>query len=279
VVTGSSFIEGTTISDSQLMTTVLARSQMEVVANLGHNAYGPQQQLIVLKRYGLPLQPRTVIWMFTDLTDLRQATVYYHYQKDVPTGFWQAFFARSFSRQAFRMVRPVVEYAVRTVVGLFTMGRSPEGAGLAGFVKDSKGRRHNMYFQLAARPLNGEDLFALELTRNALEEAYRICTRRGIRMLVVFIPEKFRVYRDIAQFPADSVTRKWILNDMPKRLENTVASISPEIGYLDLTPALVEAATRGVFSYYTDDNHWSPEGEQIAAQAISRYLSETGSHR
>jgi hypothetical protein len=50
------------------------------------------------------------------------------------------------------------------------------------------------------------------------------------------------------------------------------------IGYLDLTPMLVAAAKRGVISYYTDDSHWSPEGHQIAAEAIGQYLSETDSH-
>ena len=276
-VTGSSFVEATTISDAQLMTTLLAQRQRVVVANLGHNAYGPQQQLIVLKRYGLPLQPRTVVWMFADFTDLRQATVFdglTHYPRD----YWHAFFQRSFTRKVFRTLRSVVLYAAEVAKGIFAKGHTPKSVSLAGVVTDSKGRRRTMYFHYAAQPLSGDDFRGLALTKKALEEAHRLCVLRGTRLLVVFVPEKFRVYHAVAQFPQNSETRKWILNDMPQRLGSMVASISPGIGYLDLTPMLVEAAKRGVISYYTDDSHWSPEGHQIAAEAIGQYLSETDSH-
>jgi hypothetical protein len=45
------------------------------VVNLGRGAYGPQQELIVLKRYGLAYRPRVVIWQLfegNDLADARQ---------------------------------------------------------------------------------------------------------------------------------------------------------------------------------------------------------------
>jgi hypothetical protein len=143
-VTGSSFVEATTISDAQLMTTLLAQRQRVVVANLGHNAYGPQQQLIVLKRYGLPLQPRTVVWMFADFTDLRQATLFddlTHYPRD----YWHAFFQRSFARKVFRTLRSVVLYAAEVAKGIFAKGHTPKSVSLAGVVTDSKGRRRTMY--------------------------------------------------------------------------------------------------------------------------------------
>ena len=34
------------------------------VANLGISGYGPEQELVVLKRYALDLQPKTIVWVF-----------------------------------------------------------------------------------------------------------------------------------------------------------------------------------------------------------------------
>ena len=52
-----------------------------------------------------------------------------------------------------------------------------------------------------------------------------------------------------------------------------VRSISPDIGFLDLTPYLQDGVKQGVLPYYPDDSHWSEEGHRIAAQAIHEYLS------
>jgi len=76
VVIGDSFVEGLTVSDAQLVTSLLAHLQGKVVANLGQSTYGPQQELIVLKRYGLPLRPRTVVWMFFEGNDLADVITY-----------------------------------------------------------------------------------------------------------------------------------------------------------------------------------------------------------
>src|SRR5205807_430492 len=40
------------------------------VANLGQYDYGPVEELAVLRRYGLPLRPRIVVWMFFEGNDL-----------------------------------------------------------------------------------------------------------------------------------------------------------------------------------------------------------------
>ena len=64
---------------------------------------------------------------------------------------------------------------------------------------------------------------------------------------------------------------------MPERLESALHSISPGIGYLDLTPYLVEAAKTEEFPYYRDVEHWTAEGHKIAAKAINDHLLSTGS--
>jgi hypothetical protein len=75
-------------------------------------------------------------------------------------------------------------------------------------------------------------------------------------------------------FPAKSECRNWVLTDLPERLREAVGPLSAEVGYRDLTPDLVSAFKKGDFPYFTDDDHWSPSGNRIAAEAINRYLKE-----
>lgn len=263
VVVGASFVEAMPVSSDALMTTLLARQTGTVVANLGQQDFSPTQDLIVLQRYGLPLRPRTVIWMFTDFNDLRQA-LYYRYAAPDPPGFWPAFFRRSFTRFAYRQLQPYLKSAPKG-----------DGASRSGVVRNAQGNMIRIYFLHPLLPLSAESLSALEDTRAVLANAYALGAAQGARLLVVFVPEPFRVFQPFASFPVNSECRQWILNDEPQRLEAAVRSISPAIGYLDLTPVLREAVGKGIVPYFTDDNHWSPVGHQIAARAIAEYLTHT----
>jgi SGNH hydrolase-like domain, acetyltransferase AlgX len=93
----------------------------------------------------------------------------------------------------------------------------------------------------------------------------------------LFVPTEFRVLHDLCQFADNSECRNWALPDMPERLQRALQAISPQIGYLDLTPYLVEAARTAEFPYYRDDEHWTPAGHKVAAETMSHYLKMAGS--
>jgi hypothetical protein len=103
---------------------------------------------------------------------------------------------------------------------------------------------------------------------DVLREAYAVTHREGIAFIVAFIPLGFRVYRDVVQC-TESQCAESDLNDLPKRLGRAVAEISKTIHYIDLTPSLAAAARRGRLVYLPDDTHWSPEGHQVAAEALA----------
>ena len=274
VVTGSSFVEEMMIPDGQLLTTILAQLQNAVVANLGGSGYGPQQQLVALKRYGLPLEPRTVVWAFADFTDLRQALVVYYSQAHGQSSYFRTFFQRSFTRSAYITLRNVAQKTIADLKDICDSAQRSTASRRYGIIQNSSGGVVKMYFLHPAHSFNGEDALALEEARRVLADAYRRCIAQGARLVIVFIPTQYRVFHTFARFPEESECRKWVLDDMPDRLGRTVESISSKIGYLDLTPTLVDAVEHGTIPYLTDDNHWSPEGHRIAAQAISKYLSE-----
>jgi hypothetical protein len=136
----------------------------------------------------------------------------------------------------------------------------------------SSGYNVSMYFLSRAGPLTAKDLSAIDETAHILAEANKLSREQGARLVFVFAPDKFRVFHEFCSFPEASECRNWAVNDLPERLRKAVASIAPDIGYVDLTPNLVDAVKRGEVPYYPDDAHWSPEGHKIAADAINNYF-------
>jgi hypothetical protein len=264
-VIGDSFVEETTVSTAQLMTTRLAHFDNRVVANLGQYGYGPLEELAVLKRYALPLHPRTVLWMFYEGNDLKDVIHYRNVtaRTHKPPSYWTRFRERSFTSNAlaqvyFRM-RPVFR---------------PSGIKHSGVMQTSDGNKFTVYFLYSSPPFSDEQLGALDETTRTIAMASKLCEAQGVRLIFVFIPTKFRVYHTFCQFPPVSDCSKWVLNDLPDRLMKAVETISRGVGYLDLTPNLVNAIGTGTSPYYSDDDHWTPEGQEIAAEAINNYLNK-----
>jgi hypothetical protein len=260
VALGDSCVEATPVPDAQLMTTLLANSGGKAVANLGHNGYGPQQELAVLRRYGLPLRPRTVIWVFSEGTDIGDAQQYGRLTRR-ESNFWLAFLDRCFTKNALERLR--------------IAGKQPAAQG-RGVLHNANGMS-NTYFTFAdvfsAEPLPKTMFPGLDETVRSLRAAANLCADRGCRAILVYAPDKYRVFHDFCTFPPEFQWRNRPLNDLPKRMAGIVESMAPEMGYLDLTPALMDDVRSGGMPYSIDDGHWNEEGERIAAKALDGYLS------
>ena len=76
IVIGDSFVEGFHVLSEELHTTQVAESTGLEVVNLGRAGYGPQQELIVLERYGLSLRPKLCLWVFFEGNDLADVWEY-----------------------------------------------------------------------------------------------------------------------------------------------------------------------------------------------------------
>jgi hypothetical protein len=265
VVLGDSFVEGTTIPEAQLMASMLTNPRGKVVANLGQNGYGPQQELVVLRRYAIPLHPQTAIWVFSEATDILDAAQYLVLTRRL-SDFWPAFLDRSFTKNALKRLRPQKKGA-------------PAVTG-SGILHDTNGA-HNTYFTFgdafSSLDLPKLEPTGLDETRRTLTAASDLCTAHGCRLIFVFAPDKFRALHEFCTFPPESDWRNSKLNDLPERMAQMVHSISPGIGYLDLTPALVADIKSGAMPYAIDDGHWNAEGQRVAAKAINEYLANENS--
>ncbi|HEX9944649.1 MAG TPA: hypothetical protein VGG03_21780 [Thermoanaerobaculia bacterium] len=267
VVVGDSFIEGWGVTAAEMVTSRLAAGLRQRVVNLGQSWYGPQQELQVLQRYGLPLHPHVCVWAFFEGNDLQDVE---RYARALPV--WpelsrrnHSFALRSFTRNTLYALRRLV----RTRLGEDATGTLAYPSGL---FHERDGRDVRMYFEYKSHRLSPREQEALGEVRRVLGEAGRLCARQGTRFLVVFVPSKDRIYLDRCRFAANAEPLHWSRNDLPRRLEAIVRQADPGAVYLDLTPVFRERAARGEILYFPQDTHWSPQGHAVAAAAIAARL-------
>ena len=271
VLVGDSFIEGWKVSAADLVTTQLARQLGLTVANLGQSWYGPQQELELLRRFGVPLHPQACVWAFFEANDLDDLRRY-----DRATRHWEEFSRnlRTYRDRSFVRNAVVASRRALDLIRQRSLPRDPNPDGFpSGLFTEAGGARTRMYFLDSSPPLSADDDAALAEVRTVLRQAHDLCAGEGARFLVVFIPTKFRVYGKLVQ--ADSATARsaGALNDFPRRIGALVAGDGE---FLDLTPALEEEARRGVLTYFPGyDTHWSPAGHRTAAIAIARFLERS----
>ena len=104
VVVGDSLVEGVQVGVDEVLTGRLSARLGRPVANLGRAGYGPQQELHVLRRFGVPLRPRACIWAFYEGNDLLDLAAYDAERARVrdagPESPRRAWYSRSLTRNA-----------------------------------------------------------------------------------------------------------------------------------------------------------------------------------
>jgi hypothetical protein len=266
VVIGDSFVEAGLVRHEDLLSTHLSQLLRVETANLGLRGYGPQQELIVLKRYGLKLRPKVVLWFFFEGNDLPDVQRYARYIQDWDKTLKQlhGFQARSFTRTASR--------ALERLGRLPSHRLSPEGLRRScRFLHSQDEDSKTLYFAYAGLPLSREDLVSLEMAQRSFQEAKRLASDRGAQFLFVYVPIKFSVYRDFCEFPANGYGKQWQGNDLPAMLESWCRA--QDIAYLNLIEPLKEHAARGELVYFPDDGHWNALGHAVVATIIADFIT------
>ena len=265
LVVGDSFVEGPHVDEPSVLTTRLAALTGRSVANLGRSGYGPDQEAAVVRRVGLAKRPSACVWAFyegNDLGDVREYPAARETLANTPRPSRLGSMAdRSFARNA-------LDLAARTWVRPEAV-RDP--GRFSGRFEDGSRQGVTFYFSSDDyRPDPDRDRSPeLRHVRDLLAQVRQDCRRAGASLTVVFIPTKWRVYRDACAFPAASACRDWPLDDLPGAVRASVAEAGADVAFIDLTPTLKAAAGRGEVVYLPDDTHWSADGHRLAAEAIA----------
>lgn len=255
-VIGDSMVENVHMESEDLVSTQLARDLGCDVVNLGIGGYGPAEELVVLRRHALPLEPRVVVWVFFEGNDLKNVARHLEQTSDweATKAHYDTFLARSFTRN---------------LLGYLHQYMLPSPLHYSGTIPREGGGAERVYFCYPSFEFTQEAEDLLARTDAILAQARTECGAAGCRLLVAFAPIKYRVYGGITTSGPDFVGHEWKMNDLPSRLGAIVTSLGEDVGYLDLTPVFEAAARDGERPFLNDDPHWSAEGNRIAARAIA----------
>lgn len=267
-VIGDSFVEAFAVADDDLVTNQLAKLRKKPVANFGQIWYGPQQELVVLRRYVVPLKPRYCVWCFFEGNDLSDMRRY-----DAIIGDWprksarlDSAIERSFVRNAF-------------LAGFERFGQLPErpdGESIKGTFKDNAGNRRELFFYYPGKKLVPADRPQFERLLDILSVAQNECRKAGVKLVVAVIPTKYRVYGSRCEFPPESTCQLWTQTDLPEKLETALAANVPEAAFVDLGKGFAERAGGPNLLYFVDDTHWTAAGHRLAAELISEKIKAIG---
>jgi len=276
VLLGDSYVEGWYVSDEQTAAAQLGARLGRPVANLGVAGYGTLQALRVLKGDALRRRPRAIAWFFFEGNDLYDDQTFEnaltagpppeedtrpHAEGLTRDHGWDE---RSFVRNAFQRIRRWSDPLV------------PNRAPYWALLPQSGGGAQTVYFfNYAAVPWRPYEEERWATARKAFEEGTAFARERGIEVVFVYVPIKYRVFRDFIQVPEGSPMARWNAWPLlPVRFQDFCASA--RVPCVDLTDRFRQAVAEGRLPYPTNDTHWSPEGHAIAAAALEDVLRARG---
>lgn len=312
IVVGDSFAAGSHVSDDQGWAELLRRETGRSLYNLGVSGSGPRSYLNNFVYFGLDLQPRQALLMLYEGNDFKedvmlaatggqqtaaqqvaptqQKTRMERLDEHLSTAFKSSPVTaglRQLSKSIFEPAnadRPVPGYA--------------EQLGFMPVRIDHQGQPQYYSFQpkrLIRLYEDQQEFAASEVwsaTRAVLEEFAARCIELGIEPMLVYAPSKPHVVMPLVE---DAVPAQQLWNfarygrsslpepdvfkrELYQRLDsqvNVVMDWCEQRGLrcLNLTPALTEASGNGIQTYFTYDQHWTPDGNRVVADAIETFLS------
>lgn len=264
VVIGDSFVEAAIVArDRTLVGQLESRLKIPTV-NLGQIAYGFRQELEVLKRFALPLSPKLVVWVVFGGNDFRDVEFYERQLKRFGTSRTPAALEQRLGlRNALVAGGKLLADTVRNVSG------KPGQSALdhSGLFTRSDGVTERVYFAQAEESPTPHQW---EVAMATLTEGSRVSRGVGAGFVVVYVPRKFRVYRDHIRISQEHGMATWASNDLPGDLGRWCAQ--HDIAFVDTSARLGQVVARGEHPYFVDDVHWNEVGHVTAAEAIIALL-------
>lgn len=263
VFIGDSFTEAAWMpEEATFVRRVGAETGLRVV-NLGRGAYGPQQEVIVLERFGLAYQPQLIVWQIFGGNDLTDAQNFATWRADprpperpLKVRYWRNsllshLLAKTEARTPSGEVKVVVDY------------------------HDGVRQRKELRYRFAPDQADTlPDAFAK--MEHAITTGTRLSESRGVRLAILFLPTMVQVLEPFITFerPQD---RERVLpgglvrtaGDLGSRLKAVCRK--PACVYVDAFEALRARAlvnNSRVFDRHDPDEHLDVDGHDVVARLI-----------
>jgi hypothetical protein len=293
VVLGDSFTEGSGVSDEHAWPVLLAERMGLSVYNLGMSGGNPVTYVHTLEKFGLPLEPKTVICMLYEGNDFRESNFE---NKDSFGKSLEEVFKLSPLR---KLIKNGLIKLLATEMKLGTAESGADSQAAPGSWLPIAIPQGGKYYSFKVKSLlqhyhTPEQFKAREPFQKTIAEMRRIkdiCHKNGARLIIVFAPDKPHALLPLI---ADTVTSAQLHDFMAVKEDNlpapdeTMSTMleaievqetavkdfcgAEAIEFVSVTEPLRKAIAEGKHAYFTYDQHWTPEGQKIAAGAIYDYL-------
>jgi hypothetical protein len=259
------------------------------VFSLGDIGFGPQDELEVLRQYGLEKRPQWVIMAYFGGNDLYDAAAYEQANPFLLTRFVKFVLEQSvdaLNKNGESKTPAAVASTYRYPITVAVNGTRLEMAFFSSYVS-----------WLSASGDVIEESKNYQLVRETLLTVQGLSEDKGSRFLLVYAPSKAHVYLPYVdddetlerifanvptieldgagylQFAAQKATAELTFQHMDDQARLLAAFAADNgIDFLNLTPHFQEQAAAGAELYYAYDTHWNQDGHDLAAQAINDYI-------
>ncbi len=275
IFVGDSATEAGNIPEDETFVQLAATRSGCSVRNLGRTGYTTLEELIVLRQYGLPSEPKTVVWQISESTDLAEAV---HTQQWIAAG-------RPPLVDQSNHLEPIDIWKHRSLsFRLFNWLREMPPWPTSGTFVDADGRRHAVAFLTVPGPEHcPRDNPGWQPFVDALKGGKALLDEQHVDLVVLLLPIKLRAIGHATELrpeTLDQIGDDW---DLPEEetLATALAAICEKLGvpFIDATPTLREAAQEGQLVFLPLDVHLSPLGHQRVAELLAPALdaSQVGS--
>ncbi|HSC74722.1 MAG TPA: SGNH/GDSL hydrolase family protein [Pseudomonadales bacterium] len=305
---GDSFVAGSHVSDDQAWVDLLRQKTGQSIYNLGVSGTAPLVYLNNFVTLGRKFQPKTVLVMLYEGNDFRDALPLPKTGGAVkPVTSAERVASISFLAKASPVTIGLRRLTGEVLAKIGSDSPVPGYAETVGFmplaIDTPAGTQYYSFDPKRLRYLvEGDERQFAESSdwknvRDVLEQFVMLSKKDSFRLLLVYAPSTPHVVLPLAadkipaqqllnfssfkqkNLPSDAETYKQQVMTRLDVEENVWKNWCAEKGVecISTTSALREAAAAGHQVYYTYDQHWTPEGNNVTAKVLANYLS-IGNH-
>jgi hypothetical protein len=301
VLLGDSFTEGSRVGDDRIWAFEVASTSGLSVYNLANSGDDPQKYLAKYDLFGRDLGAKTVVVMLYEGNDFRREEPLRHSVDDYDLSNAIGNYLR------YAPIRVRYERLLRSVLGPIRADAPVDDSGALTWLpfEWQAAGKTSWYFvkpRSIAQLFVDADDFAVDrgwhTARDAVDTVITAAARKGARVIVVYAPTKERVMFPMVVNQLDITNVLRYLQLLGERLPDTFDDVRDMdqleaalaryeggmekvvseyfngrgITFVSLNAALRQAAREGIQTYFTYDQHWTPDGHRVVAREVLRAM-------